>query len=147
MSSTERLIIKTVTRPSKDGEDALLEWFCDVFDLAGRNNVIEPEMLRRIAEESINGQGVTSMELKRKLEIPRSTVIYHLNRFIYSGLVIRKGRKYCLRSKDMAGTIEELQADMLREFGRLMEFAQRLDAIMEDDSNGGRQKGRRERKS
>jgi len=145
MSNTEKLVIKTLSKPSKEGEEALLEWFCDVFDLAGKNNSIEPGILKEIAGGSAKGSGTTSKDLNRKLDVPRSTVIYHLNRFIYSGLVVRKGRRYYLRSSDMAGTIEELQADMLREFERMMEFAERLDRMMEGDVYGRRQKGRKER--
>ncbi len=144
MSNTGRLIIKTVSRPIKEGEGDLLEWFCDVFGLAGRNSRFEPEILKEIVGSSIKGEGVTSKDLNKRLERPRSTVIYHLNRFIYSGLVVRKGRKYYLRSMDMENTIKELQSEMLIEFNRIMEFAERLDRIMEEDLHDERQrKGKR----
>ncbi len=143
MSNTSKLVIKTLNRPSRGGEEELIEWFCDVFDLAGKNNDLEPGLLKEIAGSSIEGSGVTSMELKQRLDTPRSTVIYHLNRFIYSGLVIRKGRKYYLRSNDMTSTMEELQSEMLREFSRLIEFAHRLDNMMEEEINAREQKRRK----
>lgn len=143
MSSTEKLVIKTINRPEKKGEAALLEWFCDVFDLAGKKNDLEPEILKEIAGKSMAGIGVTSKELNMRLDTPRSTVIYHLNRFIYSGLIIRKGRKYYLRSNDMTSTMEELQSEMLREFNRLIEFAGQLDKIMENDLYARRRKQER----
>ena len=142
MANTEKLVIKAINRPHGAGEEKLLEWFCDVFDLGGSGN-LEPEILKEIAGSSINGIGVTSMELKEKLETPRSTVIYHLNRFIYSGIVIRKGRRYYLRSSDMASTMEELQSEILHEFNRLINFAQRLDQMIEEDMHGRRKKRRR----
>lgn len=145
MSNTERLVIRTANRPPKEGEEALLEWFCDVFDLAGKKSDLEPEMLGEIAGGSIKGDGVTSKDLNKRLDMPRSTVIYHLNRFIYSGLVVRKGRKYYLRSNDMASTIEELQSEMLMEFNKLIQFAERLDKMMESEYYGRRQKRGKER--
>ncbi len=142
MSNTEKLVIRTIARPAPEKKEDLLEWFCDVFDLAGRNDDVEPIMLMEIAGNSLSGSGVTSKYLNSKLELPRSTVIYHLNRFIYSGLVIRKGRKYYLRSNDMASTIEELQSEVSRAFDRLILFAEKLDRMMESDLNG---KGRKSR--
>ncbi len=142
MTNTEKLVIKTINKPSGGDEEGLLEWFCEVFDLNGSGD-LEPYLLKEIAGGSMKGDGVTSIELTEKLNIPRSTVIYHLNRFIYSGIVIRKGRKYYLRSNDMESTMEELQSEILHEFSRLIEFAQQLDQLMEEDIHDRRQKGRR----
>ena len=100
------------------------------------------QRMLEIINKSIKGNGVTSMELKMRLGTPRTTVIYHLNRMIYSGIVVRKGRKYYLRSTDMASTLEELQADMQREFMRMIEFAQKMDAMFESDIYG-RKRARR----
>lgn len=122
------------------GNEDLYEWFCEVFGLANKGAEIEPLILKEIVGNSVSGEGVTSKNLNEKLSIPRSTVIYHLNRFIYSGLVIRKGRKYYLRSNDMESTIEELQADMVREFNRMMEFAEMLDKITMDVFYGRRKR-------
>ncbi len=144
MSSTEKLVIKALNKPAKGGQEEILEWFCEVFDLAGKNDPLEPEMLRQIAERSIKGEGITSKDLNKRLETPRSTVIYHLNRFIYSGLVVRKGRKYYLRSNDMTSTLEEMQAEMEREFNRMMELAGKLDKMLESEAYGRRRKEREE---
>ena len=88
-------------------------------------------LFKEIVSSSVSGEGITSKELNDKLEIPRTTVIYHLNRFIGSGLVVRKGCKYQLRSNDMKDTIEELQSDMLHEFNKTLEFAERFDKILQ----------------
>jgi predicted transcriptional regulator len=136
MVTEEKLVIKTVNKPNKEDLNELSEWFVRVFDLAGKNDRLESEMFKEIASRSIQGEGVTSKVLNEKLEVPRSTVIYHLNQFIYSGLIVRKGRRYYLRSDDMKSTMEEMQADMIREFGRLMAFAEKLDEILEEDAHG-----------
>jgi predicted transcriptional regulator len=92
---------------------------------------------------SIHGEGVTSKSLNQKLDVPRSTVIYHLNQFIYSGLVVRKGRRYYLRSDDMTSTLQEMQADMMREFSRMMELAAKFDEIVEEDTHGRKRDSKR----
>jgi predicted transcriptional regulator len=147
MSSGDKIIIKTVGKPSERGDAAeLVDWFCRVFGLSGEKSEIEPVLLKEIIQTSMHGDGTTSKVLNQKLKLPRSTVIYHLNRFIYSGLVIRRGRKYYLRSEDMESTLEELQNEIDREFGRMMEFAQRMDSLFEGNSDAGYRKWRERRK-
>jgi predicted transcriptional regulator len=143
MATEEKLVIKPVGRPQKEDADTLVSWFLQAFDLSDEKKGLEPFMLKEIINGSRKGDGVTSKELNSKLEAPRTTVIYHLNRFIYSGLVVRKGRKYYLRSEDMESTLEELQADMMREFQRMMAMAEKLDDILEEDTHGRRKERRR----
>ncbi|MCL4364731.1 MAG: hypothetical protein M1569_01070 [Candidatus Marsarchaeota archaeon] len=137
MVTKEKIVIRQVNRPSKENVDALVNWFCETLDLGGRD-ALQPVMLKEIINRSMNGSGVTSKELNSKLDMPRTTVIYHLNRFIYSGIVVRKGRRYYLRSEDMTSTMEELQADMERDFVRLIEFAEKMDALFESGFYGRR---------
>ena len=132
MGVTGKIVIKTISRPEGKGIEALSGLFCKVFDLSNGRSDIEPLILQEIANSSLKGDGTTSKTLNKKLSVPRSTVIYHLNRFIYSGLVIRRGRRYFLRSNDMVSTLEDLQVEILQEFRRLMEFAERMDEIIGD---------------
>ncbi len=143
MANITRIVIKSVGRPHIENFDNLTMWFCEVFDLGNKNDELEPKILKEILINSINGNGVTSKELNKKLGLPRSTVIYHLNRFIYSGLVIRRARRYYLRSDDLASTIEDIQAEMFREFNRLINLAERMDNILEVDNNVRRGKERK----
>lgn len=138
VSSEEKIVIKAVNKPEKENRDVILTWFCQVFDLGNGQDSTEPVIFKEIVVASFSGKGITSKDLNKKLDIPRSTVIYHLNRFIYTGLVVRKGRRYYLRSEDMASTIEELQADLDREFNRMIQFAEKLDDIFEANSYGRR---------
>ncbi len=135
MNTEERIAIRQVGKPQKESMDSLVFWFCESLDLPSKEG-IGPTMLKEIISSSIQGRGITSKELNRKLSAPRTTVIYNLNRLIYSGMVVRKGRKYYLREVDMTRTLEGLQADMDREFGRMIEFAEKIDAMIESDIYG-----------
>lgn len=143
MAKVEKLVIRQISKPDNTDPDALSEWFCDVFGLSVKGSELEPTMLKEIVGGSVNGEGVTSKDLNEKLEVPRTTVIYHLNQFISTGLVIRKGRKYYLRSEDMASTLEEMQADMEREFNKMIDFAQRMDEIFEGNTHVRRKEKQR----
>jgi hypothetical protein len=57
--------------------------------------------------------------------------------------VIRRGRRYYLRSEDMKSTLQELQADMIREFQRMMYMAQKLDGILEDETYARRRRAKK----
>jgi predicted transcriptional regulator len=142
MPSEEKLVIKPLSRPSNETSDELARWFCKVFDLEEES---EPEILREVIRKSISGEGVTSLELCKKMKMPRSTIIYHLNRLISTGLVVRKGRKYFLRSMSLEDTIAELQEDMLREFNRLIEFAEKFDELISREIYGRGSKRPKER--
>ena len=142
MPTEERIIIRLIAKPSDESLEELTAWFCKAFDLGTDGEGLEPTLFKEVISASFSGTGVTSKELNDRLEVPRTTVIYHLNRFINSGLIVRKGRKYVLRSDDMESTIEELQADMVHEFNKMLEFAERFDKIVSGDSLGGRKKGR-----
>ncbi len=140
----ERITIRAVGKPSKQNFDALVVWFCQSLDLSGSRDSSEKEILKEIIGNSVSGKGTTSKELNYRLETPRTTVIYHLNRFINSGIVVRKGRKYYLRSSDMVGTLQELQADMEHEFQRLARVAAEMDQILENDFHGRRRSRRKQ---
>ena len=145
MSSGDKIVIRTLSRPSGKDAEELVDWFCKVFGLSGEKNEVEPALLKEVIKTSLLGDGTTSKVLNEKLDMPRSTVIYHLNRFIYSGLVVRRGRRYYLRSEDMASTIEDLQNDIDREFNRMMEFAEKMDSLFEGRADVRRRKWREDK--
>jgi predicted transcriptional regulator len=140
MANADKIVIKTVNKPGKEDAKGITDWFLDSFDLLGKDDQLEQTMFKELVENSLKGVGISSKELNEDLNLPRSTVIYHLNRFISSGLVIRKGRKYYLRAEDFESTIQELQTEMLNDFSRMMQFASKLDELMESEIYG---RGRR----
>ncbi|MGA3020410.1 MAG: winged helix-turn-helix domain-containing protein [Candidatus Micrarchaeales archaeon] len=143
MSNSGKIVIKTISKPGKEDAKTLTDWFLTSFDLSNKGDEQEQAMFREIVSSSLKGIGTTSKALNEEFNLPLSTVIYHLNKFIGSGLVIRKGRRYFLRANDFETTIQELQAEMLTEFGRMMQFASKLDEIFEEEIHGRRKKGNR----
>lgn len=143
MIADEKIVVRQIQKPQKEDVDSLVTWFLKSLDLSEKEDELEPELLKSIAEANFEGSGITSLELHARLETPRTTVIYHLNRFISSGLVVRKGRKYFLRATDMESTFEEMQADMVREFNRMMEIAEKFDQMMMGDLHGKREQRKR----
>ncbi|MGC8649167.1 MAG: hypothetical protein ACP5UN_03035 [Candidatus Micrarchaeia archaeon] len=129
-----KIEINTVAKPSKKHEKDILKWFCLELGLTTKDDEegIEIAILKNLIMAAYKDKGITSLKLKELLNYPiaRSTVIYHLNRLIDAGLIVKKGRYYFLRGTIMSRTIEELEYDLDREFKRMIEAAEQLDKLM-----------------
>jgi predicted DNA-binding transcriptional regulator len=129
----ERIVIRFVERPDVNNPEKMLKWFCDVFGLSSEGSLdsIEVQILGNFATAAYKNQGIASSELKLDTKLARSTVIYHLNRFIDAGLLVKKGRKYYLRASEMQKAIEEIEYDINREMQRMLDTAKEFDRMME----------------
>lgn len=134
----ERIVIRFVERPDFNKPEDMLKWFCDVFGLSsGENpNSIEAQILKNFIEAAYNNEGLASSELRLNTDLARSTVIYHLNRFIDAGLLVKRGRKYYLRASEMSKAIEEIEYDINREMQRMRDTARVFDKFMDTMMNG-----------
>jgi predicted transcriptional regulator len=81
-------------------------------------------LVKEVAEES---KGLRSDEIAEKLHLTRGGVVYHLNSFISSGLVIKESNTYRLRSQSLQKCIDEIQEDMYRMLSQMREIARDVD--------------------
>ncbi len=137
----EKIEIRAIEKPDEKDPVKIIRWFCAAFGLSGNNeDSIEEQIFRDFAFSAQKGEGLSSSELKFDRTVARSTVIYHLNRFIEVGLIVKKGRRYYLRAADMSKVIEEIEYDIEREMQRMLDTAREFDRIVEEQ-------GSRKRKS
>jgi predicted transcriptional regulator len=128
----ERIVIKVMEKPDFNDPEKLIRWFCSVLGLSSEDDSasIGEQILSKFAEAAYLDKGLSSSELKLNTDLARSTVIYHLNRFIESGLLVKKGRKYYLRASVMSKAIEEIEYDIDRELSRMLDTAKAFDKMM-----------------
>jgi predicted transcriptional regulator len=128
-----RILIQFVERPDSEDPEEMIRWFCHVFGLAGNDeeNSLSEQILRAFIDAAYRDMGLSSSELHLDTELARSTVIYHLNRFIEAGLLVKKGRRYYLRASEMEKAIKEIEYDINREMQRMLDTAKRFDTLME----------------
>jgi predicted transcriptional regulator len=129
----ERISIRVVSVPDKKSAEQLIKWFCLAFGLETGNSAdagVEEELLKKFIEAAYKDRGISSSEIKLRNHIARSTIIYHLNRLMDAGLLVKKGRKYYLRATDMYRSIEEIEYDLDREMSRMLDTAREFDRIM-----------------
>ncbi len=128
----EHIVIRVLEKPDFNDPEKLIKWFCSVFGLSGEGEIdsIGEQILSEFAKAAYLDKGISSSELKLDTDLARSTVIYHLNRFIDSGLLVKKGRKYYLRASVMSKAIEEIEYDIDRELSRMLDTAKQFDKLM-----------------
>ncbi len=122
----EEIRIKALRKPNSEDLNSLLDWLCSVFDL----ELTQKDIFKELAKTSIRGRGITSKELNMKLSIPRSTIIYQLNRMIDYGFVIKKGRRYFLRNGSLKNTIEEMNEIIYRQIDYMLKIAEKIDNMV-----------------
>jgi predicted transcriptional regulator len=135
MRGRREIVIRSVEKPDfKRGRpDALIRWFCEAFGLSTeKGDELEEEILKDFIYAAFRDSGLSSSEIKLDRPTPRSTVVYHLNRFVDMGIVVKRGRKYYLRATDMSRVVEELEYDMNREMMKMLDMAKELDSIMHE---------------
>jgi predicted transcriptional regulator len=127
------IVIRFVERPKSDNPEQMINWFCEVFGLTNGsgNNALEAQILKSFLEAAHNERGLTSSELRLDTDLARSTIIYHLNRFIDAGLLVKKGRKYYLRASEMQKAIAEIEYDVNREMHRMLDIAKDFDTLFQ----------------
>jgi hypothetical protein len=133
----ERIVIRFLERPDSNDPEQIIKWFCEVFGLTSGEdkNPIEEQILRSFVDAAQRDSGLSSSELKLDTDLARSTVIYHLNRFIDAGLLVKRGRKYHLRASEMQKAIEEIEYDVGREMQRMMDTAKQFDMMLQSPMN------------
>lgn len=127
----DKIEIRVIEKPDESDPEKMLRWFVVALGLSGdEKNSIEEQILKDFAVAAREGEeGLSSSELSFDKDVARSTVIYHLNRFIEAGIIVKKGRKYHLRATEMSKVIEELEYDIDREMQRMLDMAKKFDRI------------------
>ena len=129
----ERIAIRVLQKPDDRDPNKMLKWFCAALGLSsdGRGSSIEEQILKELAYSARLNRGMSSSELKFDRVIARSTVIYHLNRFIDTGVIVKRGRRYYLRANEMSKVIEEIEYDIVKEMQRMLDTAREFDRMMD----------------
>lgn len=125
------IIIKAVDKPKSDDPDDFIKWFCKVFGLESEfddKENIEEILLKEFIKAAYYGKGLSSGEISLS-NVPRTTIIYHLNRLIDTGMIVKKGRRYYLRASEFSDVIDEIEYDVNREIMKIKDIADEFERI------------------
>lgn len=120
-----QIVIRYISLPiHEEDENAEIDYIYQCLGLGDERDDVGLLVFRALVRASI--QGISSRDLMQLSEVSQAAVIYHLNLFQRSGLVIRDGRIYRLRGDTLEQTLEEMQNDMQRRFEHLKDAARKI---------------------
>jgi hypothetical protein len=122
-----QIVIRYITIPSEEENvNEALDWIYECLGLGDERDEVGKSVFRAIVRASHNGEGISSRDIMQLSEVSQAAIIYHLNQFKRSGLVVKDGRNYYLRAHTLENTLDEMQNDMNRRFERLKEIARKI---------------------
>ena len=119
--------ISTPTPAAAESPDADIDWMYQCLGLGDERDAIGRLVFRALVKASKKGEGISSRDIMQLGQMTQAAVIYHLNLFQRSGLVVREGRNYFLRSYTLTHALEEMENDMQRRFDYLKKIAKKIE--------------------
>jgi predicted transcriptional regulator len=129
---TREFIIRDVRKPVKKDLKTDIEWFCKCMGF------MEPRdkertaiaIFREILKAAKSGRRLTSKYLIDELKLSRGIVVYYLNKFVKAGVMRHVGNEYELRERNLEGTVDEIEKDILRVISNIRDVAVEIDERM-----------------
>lgn len=124
-----KITIWKLRRENSDNVNRELQWLGNslgLFNLRDRDSSCFRIFICLVRKAKRN-EPISSDQIADQLHLTRGTVVHHLIRLMDSGLVIKEGRRYILRERDLLQVIKDLQRDMEFVFSELNEVAKEID--------------------
>jgi len=118
-----QLTIQKIRRPTREDPEELLDYLLRSLGFQ-RNIDVYKKIIRELLTE---GKGSTAISEKVGA---RTTTIYHINKLMRSGFLIKRGSIYELREPTFERTVREILRDVERVFEDLLEVARELDRAL-----------------
>lgn len=128
---SNKIKIRKIVTPPPGSLKEDIDFICRSFGYFSQRdkNCTAGRIFRLIVKETAGEEeGLTSDEIAEKLDLSRGTIVYHLNSFIESGLIVRKRNTYKLRSASLQKSIEEIKSDLERILDEMMKIADEIDS-------------------
>lgn len=126
--ATQRVLFIFLQRPQQESTvDEDIAWICKALGFADDEHDLATFIFKSIITASRTADGITSKEIADQTHVTQAAIIYHLNSFIRTGLVVKDGRNYRLRASSLDESFEELQVDLLNRIDKMRHVAQRID--------------------
>ena len=123
-----QIVIRYIAIPAQEeSADNEIDYVYQCLGLGDERDDVGRHVFRALVRASKRGQGISSRDLMQLSEVSQAAVIYHLNMFQRSGLVIKDGRNYYLRGHTLEATLEEMESDMHRRFENLKAIARKIE--------------------
>ena len=123
-----QIVIRYIAMPdAEDNLDEEIDWIYRCLGLGDDRDEVGKLVFRAIVKAGKAGEGISSRDIMQFGEVTQAAIIYHLNLFQRTGLVIKEGRNYFLRAPTLEQTLSEMEDDMKRRFDQLKKTAKKID--------------------
>ncbi|MEW6748813.1 MAG: hypothetical protein AB1295_03850 [Candidatus Micrarchaeota archaeon] len=123
-----QIVIRYVTVPkAEEDPDSELDYIYQCLGLGDERDEVGRAVFRALVRANLKGEGISSRDIMELSEVSQAAVIYHLNTFMRSGLVVKDGRNYFLRGRTLEETLEDMENDMHRRFQHLKDIAKKVE--------------------
>lgn len=124
-----QIVIRYISVPDEEeSSDDDIDYIYQCLGLGDERDDVGRFVFRALVRASHRGTGISSHDIMALSEVSQAAVIYHLNLFQRSGLVIKDGRMYYLRGHTLVQTLEEIEGDMHQRFEHLKGIARKIEA-------------------
>ncbi|BCS90680.1 MAG: hypothetical protein ARM1_0137 [Candidatus Micrarchaeota archaeon] len=109
-----RVIIRKIDKPLNNDIESVMAWLCQTFEF----DAMEALILRSLIKAARSDKGMTSLEISKEInrligrELPRTTVLYHINKLMEAGMIVKNGRSYYIRGMNLINAIDQLSNDV-----------------------------------
>lgn len=122
-------LIDVKTPPGQNVEDWIV-WLCKCLDIDPKKNKLAFDIFLHLLDASRKNKGVRTIDITRERNVTQAAVVYHMNLFMHSGLIVKRGREYFMRGGSLKKAINEMEIDMLRRMRILREMAEKIDEVL-----------------
>lgn len=119
--------IRELQKPPEHDLQKEIDCICQCLGFSDRAEDLALEIFKELLMANQEGSGISSKEITDKKSVTQGAVVYHLNIFISSGVVIKQGRKYFLRASTLDETMGELEQDIIRRMQKMRQLAKEID--------------------
>jgi len=125
----KRFTINKLREPTEKKLDKDIEWVCNSlgFITARDQDKTAFRILKALIESAKSRKGLTSEELTQVVEPTIGSVIYHLKKMMYAGLVVKLDSTYELKMNSLLTTVNEIQKDVVIALEDIKKVAQDID--------------------
>ena len=128
-----QVVIRYIAVPTHEEDiDADIDYVYLCLGLGDERDDVGRIVFRALVKASMGGEGISSRDIMELSETSQAAVIYHLNNFQRSGLVVKDGRNYYLRGHTLEQTLEEMENDIMRRFEHLKSIARKIEGKTEE---------------
>ena len=110
----KQFVVRQLREPTEKELNKDIEWVCNSFGFINTRdqNKTSFRILKALIKAAKEKKGMTSEELTNMVKPTIGSVIYHLNKLMRAGLVVKIGSAYELKMSSLLTTIVELEKDI-----------------------------------